>query len=119
VRRSEPSTSVHVVDLGLAGKPDEEQLRAAASRGDIFVTSDKRIKNREHEREALLESGVSVLETSFPDSFSLWDRFKMLVNHWEKAEALLSAATGQEYVVVRPKSVKTLGEDRRQRARRK
>jgi len=108
----------HVCDVGLRGKPDEEQLRFTASQSAVFVTSDKRIKNREHERAALLESGVSVVEVSFPDAYSLWDRFRLIVNHWEKAEALLLAATGQEYVVMRPKSVRTLAEDKRRSRRR-
>ena len=77
-------------DCGLKGKADEEQLTYAASRGAVFVTSDKRIKNRKHERAALQSSGVSVLEVSFPDSYGLWDRFRMLVNQWESAESLLA-----------------------------
>jgi len=105
--------------VGLQGKPDEEQLTYTASRGAVFVTSDKRIKNRKHERAALLASGVSVLEVSFPDSYSLWDRFRLVVNHWESAEALLLAADGQEYVILRPRSVHRLAEDTRRSRHRK
>ena len=111
-------STCHVCDEGLASQPDEEQLRFAASRGAVFVTSDKRIKNRKHERAALLESGVSVIETSFPDSYSLWERFKLVVNQWEKAEDLLLAARGQEYVLMRPRGVRTLAEENRRSRRR-
>lgn len=112
-------SACHVCDVGLRGKPDAEQLLYTASRGAIFVTSDKRIKNREHERAALLASGVSVVEVSFPDAYSLWNRFKMVVNHWESTEALLDAAEGQAYVVMRPRSVHTLAEDERRSRRRR
>jgi hypothetical protein len=93
------------------------QLHFAASRGAVFVTSDKRIKNNKHERAALLAAGVSVIETSFPDTYSLWERFKLVVNQWEKAEALLRAEHGQEYVLMRPRGVRTLAEENRRSKR--
>ena len=106
-------------DEGLQGKPDEEQLRFTASRGAVLVTSDKRIKNPKHERAALLASGVSVIEVSFPDSYSLWDRFRLVVNNWERAETLLCLTQGQEYVIMRPRSVHTLADDDRRLQRRR
>jgi hypothetical protein len=107
----------HVCDCGLEGKPDADQLNYAAGLGAVFVTSDKRIKNPKHERAALLSAGVSVLEVSFPDSYSLWGRFKMLVNQWEAAACLLAQGSGQVYVIVRPRSVRTLGDEERRQAR--
>lgn len=99
-----------MADEDLRSKSDEEQLRFAAAGDYVFVTADTRIKIREHERAALLETGVKVIEFNFPKTYTMWDRFKLMVNKWEQVEVRLCSA---EYVVVRPNSVKTLAEDRR------
>lgn len=103
-----PSTCV--ADEGLQSKSDEEQLAFAAANGCVFVTADTRIKIREHERAALLEAGVQVIEFNFPKNYSMWDRLKLMVNKWEGIESKLAST---DYVVVRPNSVKSLAEDRR------
>lgn len=102
--------STCVVDEGLRSKTDEEQLQFAATGDYVFVTADTRIKIREHERAALLEAGVKVIEFNFPKSYTMWDRFKLIVNKWEQIEVKLDST---DYVVVRPNSVKTLAQDRR------
>ena len=102
--------SVCVQDEDLRSKPDEEQLAYAAAGGYVFVTGDARIKVRKHERAALLASGVKVVELVLPQNYGLWDRFKVLVKNWELVEQMLEA---EDYVVVRPNSVKSLREDTR------
>jgi len=99
-----------VHDEGLQSKSDEEQLSFAASEGYVFVTGDTRIKVRKHERAALIASGVKVVELVFPQNYGLWSRFRVLVNKWEQIEAMLAT---EDYVVVRPNSVKSLREDTR------
>jgi len=104
----EESTCVH--DEGLASQSDEDQLRFAADGGYVFVTADTRIKIRAHERAALIESGVKAVEFAFPSNYTMWDRFKLMVNKWPQVEEKLRTT---DYLVVRPNSVKTLAEDRR------
>jgi len=104
--------STCVADEGLRSRTDEEQLGFAAAHGYVLVTSDRHIKIRKHERAALLESGVKVVEVACPSSYGLWDIFKVLVNKWELIEAKLGS---EDYVIVRPQSVRSLQEENRRR----
>jgi len=102
--------STCVAGEGLKSKSDAEQMQFAADGGYVFVTADTRIKIREHERAALLQAGIKVIEFNFPKNYSMWDRLKLMVNKWEQIEIKLAST---DYVVVRPNSVKSLAEDRR------
>lgn len=53
---------------------------------------------------------MKVVELVFPQRYGLWERFKTLVNKWEQIEAMLPV---EDYVVVRPNSVKSLSDERR------
>ena len=53
---------------------------------------------------------IKVVELVLPQNYGLWDRFKVLVKNWELVEQMLEA---EDYVVVRPNSVKSLREDTR------
>lgn len=99
-----------VADEGLVSRPDQEVIEFARGANAVLVTADGRIKVRKHERAALQTAGISVVEFVFPDGYSLWERFQLAVNKWLEIEAKLQT-TG--YVVVRPRSVKSLSEDSR------
>lgn len=104
--------STCVADEGLQSKSDEEQLQFAAAGSHVFVTADTMIKVRKHERAALLSAGVQVVEFVFPDRYTMWERFQLMVVKWEQIEALLQT---ERYVVVRPKSVNSLTKELKRR----
>ncbi len=102
--------STCVQDQGLRSKTDKEHLAFAKGGGYVLVTSDRHIKIRKHERAALLESGVCVVEVACPSTYGLWELFRVLVNKWPQIEAKMR---GEDYVIVRPQSVRSLGEENR------
>lgn len=102
--------STCVAEEGLTSRPDREVIDFACGANAVLVTADGHMKIRKHERAALQEAGISVVEFVFPDGYTLWERFQLAVNKWPDIEAKLQN-TG--YVVVRPRSVKSLSEDSR------
>lgn len=102
--------STCVADERLTSRPDQEVIEFVHRANAVLVTADRRMKVGRHERAALQATGISVVEFVFPDGYSLWERFQLVVNKWCEIEVKLQT-TG--YVVVRPRSVKSLSEDSR------
>jgi hypothetical protein len=102
--------STCVADERLLSHPDEELMAFARANDATLVTADGQMKVRKHERAALVASGISVVEFIFPDRYSMWERFQLMVNKWLEVEARLAE---DKYLVARPRSVKSLREERR------
>lgn len=102
-------TATCVADKGLSGNTDADNIEWARRRDAILVTADSRILVRKHERAALEQAGISVIEFNFPNKDQGWERFRMMVNKWQEIKKVLNQSN---YIIVRPKSIRTLDAER-------
>lgn len=90
----------HVNDIGLHSADDPEVIHYAKSKKRTFITLDKHIRTREHERAAFTDAEIGVVQIRFSKKHNLWTQFKFLVNKWEKIQENISASVPPFWIVV-------------------